>query len=104
LPVFPSAVIEKEIHYYMSSQLNLYGVPLDLRASFTKLDWLAWVAALSTNQTDFQTLIHCIYLFANETPNRVPLSDWYDTLKATQNGFQARPVVGGLYARMLFPL
>jgi len=42
-----------------------------------------------------------IYRLAHETPQRVPLTDWYDTVKGTQNGFQARSVVGGFYARML---
>jgi len=42
----------------------------------------------------FTQLIGAIYNFANESPSRVPLSDWYETTTGTQVGFQARSVVG----------
>ncbi len=58
---------------------------------------LAWLQ----DNYDFQTIAHYGYKFANETPTRVPLSDWYFTTDGKQRGFQARSVVGGIFIKML---
>lgn len=47
---------------------------------------------------DRAMFINALYTFANTTPSLVPFTDWYDTLAGTQNGFQARPVVGGVFS------
>ncbi len=62
--------------YYLEYQLNEFGVPLDDRATFTKTDWLSWIAAMGS-QAQFDALFEAIYRFANETPSRVPFSDWF---------------------------
>ncbi|MBV9625825.1 MAG: DUF4965 domain-containing protein [Acidobacteria bacterium] len=100
LKLFPASVSEKEIAFYKTKQ-NVYGVPLDSRAKYTKLDWLLWTATVSDNQADFQSLISPVYKLSNETPDRVPLTDFYETDSGKHDYFQARSVVGGVFIKML---
>ena len=43
-----------------------------------------------------------VFDFLNETPHRVPMTDWYWTHDATKVGFQARSVVGGVFLQLLY--
>lgn len=98
--IFSKTIAEKEIAYYKTKS-NRYGVPLDNRSAFTKLDWTLWVAALTTNREDFLFFTDPVHKFLHETEDRVPMSDWYWTTDARMRGFQARSVVGGVYMPML---
>lgn len=98
--LFPSSVRDAEVRYYMG-KLNRYGLPLDSRADYTKLDWSLWTATLASTKSQFESIVDPIYTWMNETPSRVPLTDWYDTKNAKQVGFQARSVVGGVYIEAL---
>lgn len=100
LNLFPAKVATEEVAFY-KQHLNAYGLPLDNRATYTKLDWEIWTATLTSNQDDFQLLVHPIFKFLNDTPDRVPMTDWYDTVSARMTGFRARSVVGGVYIKML---
>ncbi len=100
LDLFPASLAKQELEYYKSQSTD-FGFPLDSRSLFTKLDWESWSAALTTSKEAFRSLFSGVYNFADRTPTRVPLSDWYWTVDGTQTGFQARPVVGGVFMEML---
>jgi hypothetical protein len=97
--LFPAEVAAKEIAYYQTK--THFGFPLDNRQDYTKLDWEFWSATLADSATDWESLISPIYDWANQSPSRVPLTDWYWTTDGTEVGFQARSVVGGLFIKML---
>jgi hypothetical protein len=99
LNLFPARVRQTEIAFYLK-HLNQYGLPLDNRADYTKLDWEVWTATLG-KQAAFATLIDPVSRWINGGPTRVPLTDWYDTKIGEQKGFQARSVVGGVYIKAL---
>jgi hypothetical protein len=100
LKLFPADVIRKEMAFYLKKQ-NRYGLPLDNRKAYTKLDWILWTATMAESQKDFESLVSPIYRFLNETTDRVPMTDWYWTDKPRKEGFQARSVVGGVFMKML---
>jgi len=100
LNLFPETVAQKEIAFYKARQ-NKYGLPLDNRSEYTKLDWIVWSATLAESREDFDALIEPLHDWINETPTRVPLTDWYWTTDGKQVGFQARSVVGGIYIPLL---
>ncbi len=90
-----------QMDFYRSHQ-NKYGLPLDNRKDYTKLDWTLWTATLTQDRADFDALVEPVYRFLNETPNRVPMTDWFDTKTGKKVGFQARSVVGGVFLQMLY--
>ena len=98
--LFPNKVRETETAFYLK-HLNVYGLPLDNRADYTKLDWEIWTATLANNRDEFNQELQAIQKWLNEGPSRVPLTDWYDTKTGKQVGFQARSVVGGVYMKAL---
>jgi hypothetical protein len=101
LGLFLDEVYRTEMDFYRKRQ-NAYGLPLDYRADYTKLDWILWTATLTEDRDDFETLVRPVHRFLNETPDRSPMTDWYFTSTARKRGFTARPVVGGVFMKLLF--
>ena len=100
LNVFPPEVAQKEVRYY-ESMLQRYGVPLDSRTKLTKTDWTFWSATLADDQAGFEKLISPIYDYLNETTARSPFVDSYVTVDVHSDGMHARPVIGGVFIKML---
>lgn len=101
LNLFPADVLKKDMAHYRRVQ-NAYGLPLDNRQAYTKLDWILWTATLTQDRGDFEALVDPVFQFLNETPDRSPMTDWYFTTDARKRGFTARPVVGGVFLQMLY--
>ncbi len=101
LGLFPAEVLRTEVDYYRKIQ-NRYGLSLDNRQPYTKLDWTIWTATLTQNREDFLAIVDPVYRFLEESTSRVPMSDWYWTKNGRQVGFQARSVVGGVFIQMLY--
>jgi glutaminase A-like protein/uncharacterized protein DUF5127/uncharacterized protein DUF4964 len=100
LGLFDPNVKRPELGFY-AKHINKYGLPLDNRKDYTKLDWEIWTATLSETKSQFQLFIGPIAKWVNQGPSRVPLTDWYDTTSGKQMGFQARSVVGGIFMKAL---
>jgi len=98
--VFPPSVAENEVAHY-KTVMQKYGVPLDSRTHLTKTDWSLWIATLAGSRTDFESIVSPIYDYLDQTTARDPLADSYVTDNVHSGGMHARPVVGGLFIKML---
>ena len=100
LNLFDDKVFEEEVEVY-ATQMNRYGVPLDSRENYTKLDWMAWTTMMTENENYTKAVYESIERMVCESRDRVPITDWYRTTDGRQMSFQARSVVGGLYINLL---
>jgi hypothetical protein len=98
--IFEKGLLDKELAGYVA-RTNRYGLALDNRSTYTKSDWLVWCAAMTETQEDFRAMVDALWLAYHESPSRVPLTDWFDTITAQQENFQNRTVQGGLFLPLL---
>lgn len=102
LNVFPKEIAAREVAFYKTA-LQPYGLPLDSRTKLSKADWTIWSAALSEKQEDFEFIIAPLAKYLNVTTARLPFVDSYTTTERGDYGmmFRARPVIGGVFIRLL---
>ena len=100
LGLFDAAVSREEIAVYRE-KMNRYGVPLDSRSDYTKLDWMAWTTVMTDDPAYTKAVYEAIARMICESGDRVPITDWYYTSTAAQASFQARSVLGGFYINLL---
>ena len=86
---------------YYREKCNTYGVPLDSREDYTKSDWMMWAAAFDPEGQNVDKFSRCIFDYLENSPSRVPFSDWYQTKSGRQQGFQNRTVQGGIFMPLL---
>lgn len=98
--LFTQRFMDNEIKHNFK-HFNIYGMPLDSRADYTKSDWLVWTASMASKKSTFKAYIEPLWVAYNESSSRVPLTDWYDTKSAKVVGFQHRTVQGGLFMKIL---
>ena len=100
LNLFSKELMEREIDTYIE-KCNAYGTPLDTRAIYTKSDWIVWASVLTDDNEKREKLLSPIVRFLEESPLRVPFSDWYDTDSGIYHHFRARTVQGGTFILLL---
>ena len=107
--IMPKTVLESEFASY-AKHVNAYGLPLDSRSDYTKSDWLVWTATLTADRDAFEAFIAPMWRFFNDSPSRVPMTDWYFTTTGEHRhymvgdidkSFRNRTVQGGLYIKLL---
>ncbi|KAE9397145.1 DUF1793-domain-containing protein [Gymnopus androsaceus JB14] len=100
LNLFPQSVYDEQTAWYPTVDAA-FGVPLDTRQPYSlicthsTLDWQIWTSTLMTNNATRDMFINAVYKFASNGTSNAPFGDWYDTVAGLDEGFRARPVVGG---------
>jgi len=100
LNLFPQSVYDEQTAWYPTVDAA-FGVPLDTRHTYTKSDWQIWTSTLMTNNATRDMFINAVYKFASNGTSNAPFGDWYDTVAGLDEGFRARPVVGGHLAHLV---
>jgi Domain of unknown function (DUF4965)/Domain of unknown function (DUF5127)/Domain of unknown function (DUF1793)/Domain of unknown function (DUF4964) len=113
LNLFPDEALKKEMAFYRKN-VDPFGLALDGRpqraggrgsqrtARWSKTDWAFWTACLTGDPQDFEAITNPIYDYFSQTPRRVGLSDLYFTDRPTEANMHSRPVIGGIFIKMLY--
>ncbi len=100
LNVFSPDVLRKEVAFY-KTKMTKFGLPLDNRTTVTKTDSTIWAGMLTDSPSDFDAFVGPLYDFVNQSTKRVPIADVYRVDALDSAWLFARPVIGGVYMKML---
>jgi hypothetical protein len=81
--------------------MQKYGVPLDSRTHLTKTDWSSGVATLAEISPISKPSSLPSTITLTRPLHAIHLADSYETDKIQSGGMHARPVVGGVFIKML---
>ena len=102
LELLPPDQIRKEWTATLS-RVEAFGVPLDNRQPYTKVDWCLWTAAMAPDMEGFEAMVKPLWKFFHETADRVPMTDWFRTREPKMMGMHHRSVVGGIFMPLIVP-
>ena len=102
LGLVPKEVVEREWRSNLT-QIQKFGVPLDNRQNYTKVDWSVWTASMAPDAAGFTAMVRPLREFFHATPDRVPMTDWFRTGEARMVGMHHRSVVGGIFMPLILP-
>lgn len=98
--IFSEEIFKDEVSMY-KKKMNAYGVPLDCRADYSKIDWMFWTTVMTEDKEYADMIIDSAYRFINDTIDRVPMTDWYYTSFPRMAVFQNRSVLGGIFVNLI---
>ena len=96
LGLFSPETYRKEFDFYQT-KMQKYGVPMDHIDKRTKFDWNVWVACFADKPEERDLLLKPLYKMVNESPTRLPLTDYFNTDTGAIAQFYARSVMGGVW-------
>lgn len=100
LGLFKRETYKHEVEAY-KNKMNRYGIPLDCREDYGKMDWMAWTTVMTDDKEYTDLVYKKIFDFISETPDRVPVTDYYYTTSGHMVNFQNRSVVGALLVNIM---
>lgn len=96
--LFSDELYNREFKEY-KKHINEFGIPLDSRKEYTKSDWMLWVASFADDELK-DVIIDRVNHYLEHSYDRLPFSDWYETVDSKLHYFRNRTVQGGNF----FPL
>lgn len=104
LNIVPSSLYSTLSRYYSSpGAVQRYGVPVNSRTTWAKLDWNMWLASFLDSKCRGR-IVEAVISWLRGTSSNVLLTDLYNSQSGSTSKsglmFRNRPVVGGVFAPM----